>query len=143
MRDRIVFFILGAVLATVAYFAGDMDKAGAQGDLEFIDKNVLISGDLIVAGGLISVINEPHLKMPDQIEGSVNIMAGSEGGSIKIFNGTPDSTGTYPSNILITAHTKDDGDHVSAVILHSEYKINTSAMWGRKERNKYLFEELK
>lgn len=41
MRDRVVFFILGALLATLAYFAGDMHLSAHNtkiGELEVIPK---------------------------------------------------------------------------------------------------------
>ena len=40
MRDRVVFFILGALLATLAYFAGDMHLS-ADNELEVIP-NLLV-----------------------------------------------------------------------------------------------------
>ena len=53
MKDRILFFVLGAVLATAAYFAGDMDKAGAQEETMVIDRDLLIRGELIIEGGVL------------------------------------------------------------------------------------------
>ena len=62
MKDRIVFFILGAVLATLAYFAGDMNTADSQvvngvhkGDLT-IDGELNISGTVTVGGGRLTVM---------------------------------------------------------------------------------------
>ena len=37
MTDKVVFFILGALLATLAYFAGDMHLS-AENELEVIPK---------------------------------------------------------------------------------------------------------
>ena len=144
MRDRIVFFILGAVLATVAYFAGDMDKAGAQDGLKILNGDVLINGQLIVAGGMINVQDNLQLKTPiDQVKGVVSITADSKGGTIKIFNGTRDKvTGHYPSNLTITAQTMAAGNPVSTVALFSEYDTNRCAVWARAELNGSLFKDL-
>ena len=51
MRDRIVFFVLGALLATIAYFAGDMNNLSAQGEVTHIEK--LSVGELTVDKTLI------------------------------------------------------------------------------------------
>ena len=43
MRDKIVFFILGAILATTAYFAGDMRLSAdnQQGEFKVIPKLIV------------------------------------------------------------------------------------------------------
>ena len=48
MRDKIVFFILGAILATTAYLAGDMRLSAdnQQGEFKVIPK--LLVGELLV-----------------------------------------------------------------------------------------------
>ena len=48
MRDKIVFFILGAILATTAYFAGDirLSADNQQGEIKVIPK--LIVRELLV-----------------------------------------------------------------------------------------------
>lgn len=48
MRDKIVFFIFGALLATLAYLAGNMNNAKAQD--RTIDGDIIIDGKLTVTG---------------------------------------------------------------------------------------------
>ncbi|RKU31019.1 hypothetical protein C6499_05155 [Candidatus Poribacteria bacterium] len=51
MRDKIVFFILGAVLATIAYSVGNLNKVDADGvgryDLLVVDE--LVVKELVVS----------------------------------------------------------------------------------------------
>ena len=62
MRDRVVFFLLVAIVATVAYFVSDMEKADAQKDLEIFD-NVVIKGGLLITGGKLVVENPKRGKV--------------------------------------------------------------------------------
>ena len=52
MRDRIIFFVLGALLATIAYVAGNMNNFSSAEDYDFSDlkvfKNVHIEHSLSV-----------------------------------------------------------------------------------------------
>ena len=50
MREKIVFFILGAVLATLAYFAGDMNDISALEEPAVLDK---LTVDTLVAKKII------------------------------------------------------------------------------------------
>ena len=143
MRDRIVFFILGAVLATVAYFVGDMNKAGAQDGETTFDGNVLINGTLIVAGGSIQIQDNPHLmKNVDELESLISIVADHDGAAIALYNGPSNETDEYASNIVITARTTDRGSNYSAMFLLSDYDRNRSEIWGMKELNRHLFKDL-
>ena len=60
MRDKIVFFILGAMLATVAYFAGNANKVDADGELVVkqltVTDSLILLGDAAVDGRLL--VNE-------------------------------------------------------------------------------------
>ena len=53
MKDRIVFFVLGAVLATIAYSAGDMNQATGQSGTKEFDGDVSIKGHLHVEGVIV------------------------------------------------------------------------------------------
>ncbi|MDE0323662.1 MAG: hypothetical protein OXN27_07035 [Candidatus Poribacteria bacterium] len=57
MKDRIIFFVLGAILATIAYFVGDMRNVSAQNETAFFD-NVEVLGHLSVRG---SIVVQHHL----------------------------------------------------------------------------------
>lgn len=49
MRDRIVFFILGALLATIAYFAGNIENLDADNEIkEILECDTLIVRDRII-----------------------------------------------------------------------------------------------
>ena len=55
MRDKIVFFILGALLTTIAYFAGDLETLTAEDkitELEELRVNILRVNDAIVVGDI-------------------------------------------------------------------------------------------
>ncbi len=47
MKSKITFFVLGAILATIAYFLGDMNDISAQNDTAVFD-TVIVEGDLFV-----------------------------------------------------------------------------------------------
>jgi len=81
MRDRVVFFILGAVLATVAYFVGDMNPISAQSDTKFFDGNVVIDGSLHVKGGKLIVSHA----LPGRKHNVVSIESGEDGTVINQF----------------------------------------------------------
>lgn len=51
-RDRIIFFVLGCLLSTIAYIAGDIDNINAQDtqDKKIFDQDVIIRGRLLVMG---------------------------------------------------------------------------------------------
>ena len=53
MKDKVVFFILGAFLATIAYFVGDIDTLTAAertgATLDFLKvKNLLVEGGIVI-----------------------------------------------------------------------------------------------
>ncbi len=52
MKDRIIFFLLGGLLATISYLAGDINNINAQHDQNrnIFEKDVLIKGNLLVKG---------------------------------------------------------------------------------------------
>ena len=60
MKDRIVFFILGAVLATLAYYAGSENNVDADGELVVkqltVTDSLILLGDAAVDGRLL--VNE-------------------------------------------------------------------------------------
>ena len=60
MRDRVVFFLLVAIVATVAYFVGDMEKVDAQDNSRIFD-NVVIKGELVITGGKLVVEDNENL----------------------------------------------------------------------------------
>ncbi|MDE0423515.1 MAG: hypothetical protein OXN25_01465 [Candidatus Poribacteria bacterium] len=80
MKERIVFFILGALVATCAYFAGDRSDLAARDDVlevETISTRKIYVKDMIVVGGV-------------EVAGRVHITVTTDGvPSIHLFNGTP------------------------------------------------------
>lgn len=64
MRDRVVFFLLGATVATIAYFVGDMKKVDAQNNTRVFD-NVHIKGELLITGGGLIIRNNEDLSRVD------------------------------------------------------------------------------
>ena len=84
MKDRIVFFVLGAILATIAYFVGDMNNLSAQGDVTRIEK--LSVGEITVDKTLVVGNNEDYSKI--------------EGKSISVYNRkSGDMTAIYHNSV--------------------------------------------
>ena len=63
MRDRIIFFVLGALLATIAYFAGNVDIGTA--DDELVVRRLTVSDHLILLG---DAAIDGHLLVNERIE---------------------------------------------------------------------------
>ena len=63
MRDKIVFFILGAILATTAYFAGDMRLSAdnQQGEFKVIPK--LLVKELLAESIQVGYKNTHQIRM--------------------------------------------------------------------------------
>ena len=47
-KDRIIFFVMGALLATIAYIVGAIDSTNAEDDKKVFSQDVLIKGSLLV-----------------------------------------------------------------------------------------------
>ena len=74
MRDKIVFFILGALLATLAYLVGNMNNAKARDNLLEVERLK------------VGILKVDHLNVKD------NMYVGGNGGSfvrISALNGNP------------------------------------------------------
>ena len=63
MKEKIVFFILGGLIATFSYLTGDMTNAKAKEELE-VFQDVVIMGKLIVAGGELVVADLVNFEEP-------------------------------------------------------------------------------
>ena len=101
MRDRIIFFVLGALLATLAYFAGDMQLSAHNTEIEgkqiipklFVEEIQVLS-DLIVGGsGRYSIrMNADHEKAifmirdPDTPRRSIRMVVDHEGAAIDLLS---------------------------------------------------------
>lgn len=124
MKDRIVFFVLGAVLATVAYFAGDMDKAGAQEDVKVFDGDVIINGLLSVNSGKMAIKYDPlNLSEADKIPSAIVFLSNEDITAIELINGPRNNRrGKFPSKMVLMAATEDSGtEHYSAISLSGNY----------------------
>jgi len=80
MKDRIVFFVLGAILATIAYFVGDMSNnisAQNEGDFARFD-DVIVSDTLWVHGKIVV----QHV-LPDNKTNLLIIAADEDGTQIR------------------------------------------------------------
>lgn len=98
MRDKVMFFLLGAVLATIAYFIGDLETLTAEDkitELDFLRVNRLVAKDSIAVG--------------DTGGSVIVIMADNERSEISMFGAEVpenrddfiDNTGEAPSISLI------------------------------------------
>ena len=106
MRDRIVFFILGALLATLAYFAGDMNNAKAKDEVVTEDLNVL--GDLHLAGRLMVGGGEIVLTNGRDVSRRVTISASDRQAAILLENQIDPNTLGSKSALYLSAYTIDE-----------------------------------
>lgn len=130
MKDRIVFFLLGAVLATVAYFAGDMDTADAQSGTKVFDSDVVVKGKLIISGGGIDIYRHPEVvdgfEEIQKLNSFINIGVGTGNAcAITMRVGPYDKNkGRYPAKMLMSvigAGGKYDGTPFSQILLYGNY----------------------
>lgn len=87
MRDRIVFFILGALLATLAYFAGDMQLSAHNTETderELISK--LFVEDLMVKQLLVQEIVATSIRVGHKGDYRIRMEANGVEGSICLFH---------------------------------------------------------
>ena len=84
MRDKIVFFILGAVLATLAYFAGDMNNAKAED--RTIDGDLIVKGQLTISSGTLLIHNQSAERFPNRPVNAIFMTANDQKAGIGIFN---------------------------------------------------------
>ncbi len=123
MKDRIVFFVLGAVVATVAYFAGDMDRADAQGRDRFFGGDVFIKGRLTVSSGEFFVTYDPRdTHDMAKIDSSVGIIAGEDSASILLNKGPYNSlTEKFPASLILTINETNESKVYSIISLAGDY----------------------
>ena len=84
MREKIVFFILGALLATLAYLAGNMNNAKAED--RTIDGDLIVKGQLTVSGGTLLIHNQSAERFPGRPINVIFISVDDEKAGIGIFN---------------------------------------------------------
>ena len=123
MKDRIVFFVLGVVLATVAYFVGDMDKADAQSGTKVFEGNVLIKGQLTVNSGRAIIKYDPfNLDDPAKTLSSITFLSDTKGASILLTNGPQNRRGEKPSTVMLSATKHEEkGDDYAFISLTGRY----------------------
>ena len=80
MKDRIVFFVLGVFLATIAYFAGDMGNLFAQNNIRYFDNLVvdsLVVKKSILGEGAIATFD--RILIEDSLAAKESIVVGDIG----------------------------------------------------------------
>ena len=86
MKDRIVFFVLGVFLATIAYFAGDMGNLFAQNNIRYFDNLVvdsLVVKKSILGEGAIATFD--RILIEDSLAAKESIVVGDIGkGGVKV-----------------------------------------------------------
>ena len=126
MRNKIVFFILGAILATIAYHIGDMEKVDADSPTVFQD--VWIKGDLVVSGGAIIV--EDVLDSEQYPKSSIQLRVSEGNAGISIVNSRSEIPETpAASGLVLMANTGDDGESYSAINLSGNHDKNSWNLW--------------
>lgn len=101
-KDRILFFVIGALLATIAYIAGDADNSVNADSPTIFDENVWIKGTLLVSGGSIILEEDSNNDRKSYIDLHVE-----EGLSLMhLVHGPSKNPETHPaaSDILLVAH---------------------------------------
>ena len=142
MKDRIVFFVLGAVLATVAFFVGDMDKATAQDSTRIIEEDVIIKGKLTVAGGELLIKYNPTLVKKDhELDSSISILTTDRAASIMLQNGPINRrTRKHKSSLTIIALDMDNGEGRSVIELAGKYEKDKVSIWSNRRMNRPVSE---
>ncbi len=113
-KDRILFLVIGALLATVAYIAGNtVNSVDADSPTVFED-DVWIKGKLLVSSGSIVI------KEPSNTKSYIDLHVGQGSPIIRLMNGT----GQDPSNkkSYIDLHVKEGASIMRLV----NGKINNS-----------------
>ena len=89
MRDRIVFFILGALLATLAYFAGDMQLSAHNPEMKENGRQLigkLFVDDLMVEGLFAQKIMTESIVVGYKDGYRIRMEANPIGASIRFFH---------------------------------------------------------
>ena len=125
MKDRILFFILGAVLATAAYFIGDMNLTETEDPNKVFEGDVEVRGKLLVTGGSLSVVNlDRTLNEP---RNEAVIFAGEEITALMLMSNIRNAAGgtliigdemTTSSTITLIASVSDMGRNEGLSILN-------------------------
>ena len=127
MRDKVVFFILGALLATIAYFAGDMNKAGARDHLQEFE-DVLVKGDLIVSGGRLVIHNDPPFSK--DIGNYIEFQVDEEASAIIMITGKGQEPGDMTaSSVSIKSTMMADLKPVAGIQLTGDYGQEGVIIW--------------
>lgn len=111
MRDKIVFFILGVVVATLVYFFHDMNNATAQE--KTIVEDLLVTGTLWVKSGNAIVTNGLDTS------NAVRLEVDDTGTRIGLINGLTEDGSNAKSTLFLTAETKNNKSS-SRIILQGE-----------------------
>ena len=127
MKDKVVFFILGALLATIAYFAGDMNKAGARGHFQEFE-DVLVKGDLIVSGGRLVIHNDPPFS--EDIDNYIEFQVDKEASAILMITGKGQNPGDITaSSVSIKTTMMANLKPVAAIQLTGDYGEEGVILW--------------
>jgi hypothetical protein len=127
MRDKVVFFILGALLATIAYFAGDMNKAGARDHFQEFE-DVLVKGDLIVSGGRLVIHNDSPFS--EDIDNYIEFQVNKEASAILMITGKGQDPGDMTaSSVSIKTTMMADLKPVAGIQLTGDYGEEGVILW--------------
>lgn len=134
MKDRVVFFILGTIVAILAYFVGDLENTTATNDLQVFDSDVLINGTLTVASGRLQVMDNLDIRKDiSELESVVSIATDSEGANILLFNGPhKQELEGFASQLSLYARTMSNGKSFSAIRFKGEYGKDNWMLWSFK-----------
>jgi len=127
MRDKIVFFILGAVLATLAYYIGSESNASADGEL--VVKQLTVTDSLILLG---DAAVDGRLLVNERIE------VGLESNKPRIMM----EVGTSQAQIIVTENADEDVSNQHYILLiagkHPNYGLKSAGIRIQEGRHKSL-----
>ena len=127
MRDKVVFFILGALLATIAYFAEDMNKAGARDYFQEFE-DVVVKGDLIVSGGRLVIHDDPPFSK--DIDNYIEFQVDEEASAIIMITGKGQGPGDMTaSSVSIKTTNGDEVKPVAGIQLTGDYGQEGVIFW--------------
>ena len=127
MRDRIIFFVLGALLATFAYFAGNVDIGAA--DDELVVRRLTVSDQLILLG---DAVIDGRLLVNERIE------VGLESNKPRIMLGVDSNQ----AQVFLTENVDEKASEAYSVMLiagkHPQYGFKSAGIFIKEGANKSL-----
>lgn len=133
MKDKIVFFIIGAIVATIAYFLGDINTLNAN---ETFLEDVFIGGQLFVGNpdqGMVSITHDgksAHIGIHSvYAEGlntpSISLSVDLERATMNLKDSAKNPKGV----VLLSTFKNIDGKQLSGITLQDDVGEKSITPW--------------